>query len=330
MGTTEFGGPAVEIGVPQGQSSVAAGAAETDLDPGAIIDQMPQGQKTRAAPAIEDVCARLMSLQRKRAFCIRMQSRHERSVEAYIRVQMGFNPELPADQRKQISAEARRIRTTVERGGGRNGDARVGLFLLAAADVSAVILTSAQGRALWDSMRQETEAEMARLARRLPAYRFVARVKGVSAKALAVIVGEAGNLSNYPDRSRLQKRLSIGCVDGMRQGNPGPGATPEDWIRHGYKKTRRAEICALVDDVMLRAQWRGDKDADGKNPEKTGKPVAVPAHAIGPYGEHYARKKTEYIARRHPAPDRAARRYMAKMFIRDFWRACCQAEREEG
>jgi hypothetical protein len=172
-------------------------------------------------------------------------------------------------------------------------------------------------------MRQETESEMARLARRLPAYRFVAGVKGVTAKALAVIVGEAGNLSNYPDRSRLQKRLSIGCVDGVRQGNPGPGATAEDWIRHGYKKSRRAEIWALVDDVMLRAQWRGAKLDDAGN-------VVEPARAIGPYGEHYARKKTEYVARRHPAPDRAAGRYMAKMFIRDLWRAWCHAEREEG
>jgi hypothetical protein len=44
-------------------------------------------------------------------------------------------------------------------------------------------------------------------------------------------------------------------------------------------------------------------------------------NALGPYGEHYARKLPEYIARNHPMPGKAARRYMAKMFIRDLWRA---------
>ena len=68
---------------------------------------------------------------------------------------------------------------------------------------------------------------------------------------------------------------------------------------------------------MLRAQWRGEKKDDDGN-------IISPGHAIGPYGEHYRRKKAEYIAREHPAPDRAARRYMAKMFLRDLlnaWRA---------
>jgi hypothetical protein len=111
--------------LPKGQNRDAAGAAETNLDPGAVSLPMPQGLAGVAAPAIEDVCALLMSLQRKRAFCIRMQSRHERSAEAYIRVHLGFDTGLPVDERKRISAEAQRIRTMVERGGGPAADAGV-------------------------------------------------------------------------------------------------------------------------------------------------------------------------------------------------------------
>jgi hypothetical protein len=68
----------------------------------------------------------------------------------------------------------------------------------------------------------------------------------------------------------------------------------------------QAEMWAMLDDVLHRAQWRAERDG-------------APAHALGPYGEHYARKHAEYVARDHPAPGKAARRYMAKMFIRDLW-----------
>jgi hypothetical protein len=144
----------------------------------------------------------------------------------------------------------------------------------------------------------------------------------------------------------------MAVVDGRRQGDPGAKATSEDWIEHGYSKKRRGQVWAMLDDVMLRGQWRGDKDEDGADPKKTGKPVAAPAHAIGPYGEHYGRKKAEYISlneQRAYAPladeilyrqknldkktraifesgritpkhiDNRARRYMAKMFLKDLW-----------
>jgi hypothetical protein len=44
-------------------------------------------------------------------------------------------------------------------------------------------------------------------------------------------------------------------------------------------------------DSMLRKQWAAARDEDGGRPAETGKPVAVPAHATGHYGEIYARRK---------------------------------------
>jgi hypothetical protein len=91
-------------------------------------------------------------------------------------------------------------------------------------------------------------------------------------------------------------------------------------------------------------QWAGEKtlDADGKDPEKTGKPVAttVPAHALGTYGEIYARRRAQTAIRVEATADlpatigerfnpekwtksrchNDARRVMSKALLRDLWR----------
>jgi hypothetical protein len=80
------------------------------------------------------------------------------------------------------------------------------------------------------------------------------------------------------------------------------------WIARGYNPHRRAEVYAFIDDVMLRQQYQG-------------------GITLGPYGEHYVRKKEEYLRRFEGEKgdkghaDNAARRYMAKKFVRDLWRA---------
>jgi hypothetical protein len=108
------------------------------------------------------------------------------------------------------------------------------------------------------------------------------------------------------------KRLGLACIDGHRQGTVPKEVTGEArkaaWTQAGYSPARRAEVWAFIDDVMFRAQWRGDR------PD-------APAHSIGPYGQAYAERKEWNLARGLvPAhADRDARRFMAKRFIRDLW-----------
>lgn len=290
-------GAAVKVGMPQGRRACATAAAEPVIDRGEVVARLPEGQIS-TAPAIDELCAALVNLQRNRVFCIKQQSVLDRSIEAYIRLDLGYDTSQPKPERERISKMAKAIIKKVESGDTTELDENIVLVIIGAHEISK----------RWDDRRNAIEKEMIALASQLPAIDFVRSVRGVSAKGLAIIVGEAGNLALYPTRSHLQKRLGIACIDGQRQGNPGNGATAEDWTNHGYNPHRRAQVWAICDDVMLRAQWR--KEQDG-----------VPGHPIGPYGEHYARKKAEYVVRAHPAPDRAARRYMAKMFIRDLWKA---------
>jgi hypothetical protein len=312
--------------LPNGQPARAS--ASGLVVEGEASRRLPQGHLDDAS-TLDDICGNLMRLQRDRIFAIRSQSRGDRSVEAYIRIRLGIStdPERMSEaERKRISALAQRIKNTVERGTDQNTVADEAMAPVVRA-CSAVILANMAAREPWDRIRKQTEDEMRALARQLPAWSFVQGVAGVSDLGLAVIVGEAGNLGGYPKKGHLWKRLGLAVIGDMRQGNPGPGATAEDWIRHGYKRARRAEVYAFLDDVMFRQQWRGDKDADGKDPAKSKQPIAVPAHPIGPYGAYYGRKKAEYLVRWADEPavkahaERAARRYMSKMFVRNLWSA---------
>lgn len=305
-----------KIPAPKGHRVIASSLGEPNADVEAA-PVPPRGQNTNASD-IGALCGELMALQRDRTFAIRMQSGCDRRVEAYVRSRLGYRTDLSATERKRVSAEAKRIIKAAETGADHAVRADKASLVVPAA-VSAVVLRNMVARGVWDDMRTETERAMRKLARELPGWPFVETVAGLSELGLAVIVGEAGNLADYPKKGHLWKRLGLAVIDGYRQGRVPPGLNPTErataWIERGYSPHRRAEVFAFIDDVVLRHQWRAEKDG-------------VPGHPIGPYGEHYARKKAEYIDREHPAPDKAARRYMAKMLIRDLhnaWRRAMES-----
>lgn len=292
--------------VPQGQQSSAKSVANPIEDP--AEGRVPEGQPVAAA-ALDYLCGNLMKLQRDRVFAIRQQMRCDASVLAYVRRELGFTTNMSEADRKRVSAEARRIMRAAEQGEDHHLRAEEAT-LPVIQSCSAVVLRNMVARQSWDEMRVSCEKQMRKVAHDLPVWPFVETVRGLSDLGLAVIVGEAGNLGDYPKKGHLWKRLGLAVIDGSRQGNPGSAATAEDWIRHGYNRQRRAQVYAFVDDVMLRAQWRGPKGD-------------APGYPIGPYGMHYIRKKAEYLGREWPPKhaENAARRYMAKMLIRDLWNA---------
>lgn len=143
-------------------------------------------------------------------------------------------------------------------------------------------------------------------AKDLPAWKWAAGVKGLSLQGLACIIGETGDLSNYETKERVWKRLGLAVIDGIAQQRR---SKPEEAAAHGYSPKRRAVIWSIAD-VLLRAQWRGEKDG-------------TPAHAIGPYGAVYGRRKAHTVNREGWTPkrrDNDARRVMSKALIEDLWR----------
>ena len=283
----------------------------------AIVPTRPQFAPEPGSPV-----AMLMEMQTLRRHCIRSQSRCDRSIEALIARAFGYHTGLAEPERKKIFNVARKVRITVEtnaRNGVSTADTRI------PQQVVAMIETSYLARAQFDRMRTNIEAEMTVVARRLEIWPWVKAVPGIAELGLAVIVAEAGMIPSYSGPGKLWKRLGLACIDGIRQGRVPPDLGREEraeaWKRRGYNPTRRAEVWAFLDDVLFRSQWRGDRDEDGKAPAKSGKPVAVPAHAIGYYGEVYAERKEwkKALGNQPKHADADARRFMAKRFLRDLW-----------
>lgn len=249
----------------------------------------------------------LMELQARRVACIKAQVRLNNARLALVRRALGWRGDMPEKERQAIRKRAGAIVAMVLNGG--EGQRPIDAHdkgVLAA--VSSFIFATERALEPFDAMRDEAEKEMKKAARSLPVYAWAKEIRGLGDLGLAVIVGEAGDLAAYANPAKLWKRLGLAVINGERQRKK---TAPDEVALHGYNPRRRAEMYAVVGEPLLRAQWRGGKDGE-------------PGHAIGPYGEAYARKKAEYLAREGwtaAHADAAARRYMTKCLLRDLWEA---------
>jgi hypothetical protein len=267
--------------------------------------------KTSNRMLLQATISDLIELQKQRVFCIKSQSRCDRSVEAFIARYLGYNNDLDAKERVALFKCASAIRKAVAKGGEgqKISDDHFGNALSAC---TPIIVNSAISRDIWDKHRAQTEKRQRALARSLPVWEFCDEIAGFGELGLAIIVGEAGRgenergIADYATKERLWKRLGLAVIDGERQQkrtNAGEAAT------HGYNPRRRAEIWTLADS-MFRHQWRGEKDG-------------VAAHPIGRYGEIYAKRKAATESREWTKAHREsdARRVMMKALIEDLWKA---------
>lgn len=286
-----------------------------------------QKHGTHQRDASAAIVSQIVELQKIRRFCIKSQSRCDRSIESLIASALGYRPDQDEKDRKALFRRAGAIRRSVEKGGEGHADSDAHSRSALSSTLHLIPL-SAASRKLWDDRRAEVEKKMARLAEQLPVFPFVQSVRGLGAKGFAVLVGEAGiPIGDYRTVSGLWKRLGLAVINGERQRKKS-GA--EDAAAHGYSPTRRSEVWAICSDSLFRAQWRGgDEDA------------GTEAHPIGPYGEAYARRRAHTAPRVEATADlpkgdpakwskgrchNDARRVMTKALLVDLWVAWRQAE----
>lgn len=276
----------------------------------------PKRRDIHVPHAIAATVSQIVDLQRTRRFCIKAQSQCDRSIESFIASSLGYRIDAEAIDRKVMFKRAADLRRSVEKEGDqiRNDThhSHVAPFL------RLMILQSAASRAGWDEHRTSAEKVMRQLVRELPIAAWAAGIKGFGELGLAIIIGEAGiPIGDYRTVSGLWKRLGLAVIDGERQRKK---SNVDEAARHGYSPKRRAEIWAVADS-MFRHQWAGAKED-------------MPAHAVGPYGEVYGRRKahtlprieaTQDLAFTDPAKwtpkrcDNDARRVMMKALLCDLW-----------
>lgn len=172
-------------------------------------------------------------------------------------------------------------------------------------EFDATCINVAREAALIPLKRQRTllDWELRTLGAFLPVYPWAASVRGFGALGLAQIIGETGDLSNYPDDPNksgpacVNKRLGLAVIEGEAQGRH----TGEKGILHGFSPQRRSVAYSVGASLM---QGNG---------------------ADGPYKQFYDREKARQAAL-HPELTpihchRRALRHMTKELIEDLWQA---------
>lgn len=181
-----------------------------------------------------------------------------------------------------------------------------------------------RGREPFDRIEAAATREMKRLARTLPVWAsFGEGVPGFGEGSLAMIVGEAGDLSAYPKKGHLWKRMGvavIGAGDGVadhRQGNPGSEADSKAWIAEGYNRVRRSRLFVLGDSLLKPAGPYRDVylSRKARELEKAAEEglIVAPAASI-PKGKASGYRSKGVIHLR-------AQRYMEKRLLKDLWQA---------
>lgn len=168
--------------------------------------------------------------------------------------------------------------------------------------------------------------------RNLPAYEWVKNVKGFGEMSFGTIIGETGDLANYSNPAKVWKRMGLAVIDGARQGNPGKGASAEDWERHGYVSRRRSTVWNGGNGI-IGCMGRGPRLAPGADPDEVAELTEYQRLFVkrlrieGPRlpkqnGETVVVNKETGEQRetfsKHAA--NRAKRYVEKRVLRDLWR----------
>jgi hypothetical protein len=172
-----------------------------------------------------------------------------------------------------------------------------------------------------EEQRAMYEKELVKLARTLPCYPWVKSIKGFGDLSFASIVGECGDIGSYKSVAALWKRMGLAVIGANRQGAPGKAATADDWIEHGYSKTRRSVMWNVGNSLILamgkfRPMFGEDVEANDtytyfqkvfatraryeatRLPHKDGTPIKESATGKESYTLHAANRAKRYVEKR--------------------------------
>lgn len=254
---------------------------------------------------LADTIGEIMFLHRQRNFAMGQRKRAGLALGAYLRTMLGWRADLPEAERRHIAATA----AAWMKGEGEGDEFSA---------FQPMIEASRTATAPWDAIEAESTKRMEKLARHLPVWAAWAEAqRGFGARSLAVIVGEAGDLANYPSKSHLWKRMGLAVIDGVRQGAPGAGATAEDWVEHGYRPARRSAMFVIGDVLVKSGAHYRDVYLARKAYERAQFEAA--GFAVLPSAKITKSLKASSVS--DGWVHRRAQRYMEKRLLRDLWQA---------
>lgn len=275
-----------------------AGVFLPNPSPNAEAGQVGRAGKANDALPVSATLDHLAELQVRRKFYIGVVNKQTNAVKALVRRALGWRYDEEEGDREKVNGRAARIVAAALAGKEQKPEDAETFAVLAfdLATVAAAIEPCTKAR-------HEIELEMKRIVRKLPIFAWAKDVKGLGELGLAVILAEAGDLSGYPKKGHLWKRLGLAPLDGkaMSTWRMTGGLSADDWTEAGYSPRRRAEIYAVVSEPLFRAN----------------------TVAAGPYRAVYDRRR-ERTAETNPDWTKAhshmdGLRIMTKHMLRDLW-----------
>lgn len=267
-------------------------------------------------PDVTAICAEIRYQHRQRNYSMDQRKRADLALGSFLRVALGWSLDGDREANEAIRMRAAKLASIGEaaaKKGAAEGDDAPDFV-----EWRDVIAASIEARRPFDKIEAMTTKRMEELARQLPAWtNWGQNVRGFGARSLAVIVGEAGDLSSYPKKGHLWKRMGLAVIDGVRQGGLSKAAGADAWIEHGYNRERRSRMFVIGDALVkqgeeYRAVYLARKEYERQRAEAAGLTVA-------PSAKIPAKRKDEFISDGHI--HKMAQRYMEKRLLRDLWQA---------
>lgn len=196
---------------------------------------------------LDALCDRIAELQVRRKFFIGLVNKQTNAAKALVRRSLGWKWDESEEGREAVNKRAGRIVDAALAGKEPKAE-DAALLSVFAADLAHV----SQALKPCEKARAEIEKEMVKAARKLPVYEWQKSVHGFGEKALAIIVGETGNLSRYDHEDKLKKRLGLAPYSGkaFSTWRKGGGLSADEWTDAGYAPKRRAEIHAVMEPLF--------------------------------------------------------------------------------
>lgn len=271
-----------------------------DPSPKSRAGRCPSAAEASEESPVSASIDRLAELQVRRKFYISTVNRQTSAVKALVRRGLGWRYDEDDADREKINGRAARIVSAALAGKDQKPEDEA-IFSALSADLAVVSAAIEPCQ----NARHQIELEMRRIVRKLPIYPWAKAVHGLGELGLAVIIAEAGDLSNYPKKGHLWKRMGLAPFEGKAYSTwrMKGGLSADEWTAAGYSPRRRAEIYAVISEPLFRAQ----------------------SVAQGPYRAVYDRRR-EHTASGHSDWTKAhshmdGLRVMTKIVLRDLWAA---------
>lgn len=265
---------------------------------------------------ISSLSASLQNLQRQRSIILKSRNMQANRLQAIVAGTLGYHSGMPEKERTKKFTEATAVIKRVVDGDDSH-------------PLTSVIRTTLVGINAFNKIKADLEKSMCALADQLPVAEWCKKPEqrgfGTSSRLfLAIVIGETGDLSNYPNPAKVWRRL--GCAPWSFDGKTQMGATwrsgkggklpSDEWEKFGYSPRRRSIAFLIGEGIVKQNGASKDGDSDVETDSSIHRPC-------GPYRKRYDEAKTAFKANHPDYSDLRCHRHAmllaTKLLLKNLW-----------